>query len=144
MEYYLAVMMDFFPAPSGWAMPARMKSGLFCDTLLMALCQRDNPSGVVVHSDRGGQYCSDDYNSMIKISQLNCSVSGAGNCYYNACAENFFHSLKVELIYGERFTDSETLHFEAFNYIEVDCNQKRRHSTLGYVSPIVFERKVLS
>lgn len=142
---YLAVMIDLFSrAVVGWAMSARMKSGLVCDALQMALGRRDNPSGVMVHSDRGGQYCSDDYQNIIKISQLKCSMSSTGNCYDNACAESFFHSLKVELIHGERFTDRETLKSEVFNYIEVDYNQKRRHSTLGYVSPMVFERQALS
>lgn len=142
---YLAVMIDLFSrAVVGWAMSARMKSGLVCDALQMALGRRDNPSGVVVHSDRGGQYCSEDYQNIIKIRQLKCSMSSTGNCYDNACAESFFHSLKVELIHGERFTDRETLKSEVFNYIEVDYNQKRRHSTLGYVSPMEFERQVLS
>jgi putative transposase len=77
---------------------------------------------------------------MIKISRLICT----GNCYDNACAESFFHSLKVELRHGERFINRETLKAEGFNYIEVDYNQKRRHSTPGYVSPIVFERQALS
>ena len=141
---YLAVMIDLFSRTVvGWSMSARMKSGLVCDALQMGLGRRGNPSGVVVHSDRGGQYCSDDYQNMIKISQLTCSMSSTGNCYDNACAESFFHSLKVELIHGERFTDREVLKAEVFNYIEVDYNQKRRHSTLGYVSPMDFERRAL-
>lgn len=82
-----------------------MKSELVCDALQMGLGRRGNPSGVVVHSDRGGQYCSDDYQNIIKISELTCSMSSTGNRYYSASAESFFHSLKVELIHGERFTD---------------------------------------
>ncbi|WP_440866408.1 IS3 family transposase [Symbiopectobacterium purcellii] len=142
---YLAVIIDLFSrAVVGWSMSVRMKSGLVCDALQMALSRRGSPEGVIVHSDRGSQYCSDDYQKLIKISKLTCSMSGKGNYYDNACAESFFHSLKVELIHGEHFPDRETMKSEVFNYIEVDYNQKRRHSTLGYVSPMVFERQVLS
>lgn len=71
-------------------------------------------------------------------------MSGKGNCYDNACAESFFHSLKVELIHGEHFSNREAMKTEVFNYIEVDYNQKRRHSTLGYISPMAYERQTLS
>lgn len=142
---YLAVMIDLFSrAVVGWSMSVRMKSGLVCDALQMALNRRGHPEGVIVHSDRGSQYCSDDYQNLIKLSRLTCSMSGKGNCDDNACAESFFHSLKVELIHGERFNDREMLKAEVFNYIEVDYNQKRRHSTLGYISPMAYERQVLS
>lgn len=142
---YLAVMIDLFSrVVVGWSMSAGMKSGLVCDALEMALMRRGHPEGVIVHSDRGSQYCSDDYQKLIKISKLNCSMSGKGNCYDNACAESFFHSLKVELIHGEHFSDREAMKTEVFNYIELDYNQKRRHSTLGYISPMAFERQALS
>ncbi len=90
--------------------------GLVCDALQMALSRRGSPEGVIVHSDRGSQYCSDDYQKLIKISKLTCSMSGKGNYYDNACAESFFHSLKVELIHGEHFPDRETMKSEVFNY----------------------------
>lgn len=125
-------------------MSVRMKSELVCDALQMALSRRVPPQGLIVHSDRGSQYCSDDYQELIKIRKLRCSMSGKGNCYDNACAESFFHSLKVELIHGEKFIDRETLKAAVFNYIEVDYNQKRRHSTLGYMSPMAYERQTLS
>lgn len=142
---YLAVMIDLFSrVVVGWSMSAGMKSGLVCDALEMALMRRGHPEGVIVHSDRGSQYCSDDYQKLIKISKLTCSMSGKGNCYDNACAESFFHSLKVELIHGEHFSDREAMKTEVFNYIELDYNQKRRHSTLGYISPMAFERQALS
>ena len=142
---YLAVMIDVFsPAVAGWSISERMKSDLVCDALQMAVGRRGNPSGVIVHSDRGSQYCSDNYQNMIKIRKLICSMSSTGNCYDNACAESFFHSLKGELTHGKRFINRETLKAELFNDIEVDYNQKRRHSTPGYVSPIVFERQALS
>ncbi len=142
---YLAVMIDLFSrAVVGWSMSVRMKSELVCDALQMALSRRVPPQGLIVHSDRGSQYCSDDYQELIKIRKLRCSMSGKGNCYDNACAESFFHSLKVELIHGEKFIDRETLKAAVFNYIEVDYNQKRRHSTLGYMSPMAYERQTFS
>lgn len=142
---YLAVIIDLFSrAVVGRSMSARMKSALVCDALQMALSRRGHPEGAIVHSDRGGQYCSDNYQELIKISKLTCSMSGKGNCYDNACAESFFHSLKVELIHGEHFSNQEAMKTEVFNYIEVDYNQKRRHSTLGYISPMAYERQTLS
>jgi len=80
------------------------------------------PRGVIVHTDRGSQYCSGDYQKMIKTHGLRCSMSGKGNCYDNACAETFFHSLKVELTHGERFATREQLRREVFEYIETDYN----------------------
>ena len=71
--------------------------------------------------------------------QLVCSMSGKGNCYDNACAESFFHSLKVEAIHGERFATREEMRHTVFEYIEVDYNRTRRHSATGYISPMAFE-----
>ena len=99
------------------------------------------PRGVTVHTDRGSQYCSGDYQKMIKSHGLRCSMSGKGNCYDNACAETFFHSLKVELTHGERFATRDQLRREVFEYIETDYNRIRRHSTLGYISPEAFEAR---
>ena len=78
----------------GWAMSERMTTPLICDALQMALWQRKHPKGVIVHSDRGSQYCSHDYQALLKKHKLICSMSAKGNCYDNACAETFFHSLK--------------------------------------------------
>jgi len=81
----------------------KMKADLVCDALRMALWRRGNPSRVIVHTDRGSQYCSKDYQAFIKAYRLRCSMSAKGNCYDNACVESFFHSMKVEAIHGERF-----------------------------------------
>jgi transposase InsO family protein len=97
------------------------------------------PTGVIVHSDRGSQYCSHDYQRLIATHKLQCSMSAKGNCYDNACAESFFHSLKVELIYGERFVTRDAMKEAVFEYIEVDYNRNRRHSANGYLSPEAFE-----
>ena len=107
----------------------------------MALWRRKMPKNVILHSDRGSQYCSNDYQEMIKKYGLLCSMSSKGNCYDNACAESFFHSLKVEAIHGERFKTREIMRQTVFEYIEVDYNRTRQHSANGYLSPMVFEAK---
>ena len=88
----------------GWSMSERMTADLVCDALQMAIFKRKRPKGVSVHSDRGSQYCSYAYRQLLEKHQLVGSMSAKGNCYDNACAESFFHSLKVEAIHGERQT----------------------------------------
>lgn len=139
---YLAAVIDLYSRMVvGWAMSDRMTTPLVSDALEMALWRRKKPTGVLFHSDQGSQYCSNDYQLLLKRYQLVCSMSGKGNCYDNAVAESFFHTLKVELIHGERFTSREQLRRAVFEYIEVDYNRKRRHSALGYISPAAFEAK---
>lgn len=136
---YLAVVLDLFSRMVvGWAMDKRMKAELVCDALQMALWRRRMPKGVIVHSDRGGQYCSRKHQALLKKHQLLCSMSGKGNCYDNAVAESFLHTLKVELIHGERFATREDMRRAVFEYIEVDYNRTRRHSANGYISPLAF------
>lgn len=137
---YLAVIIDLFSrAVIGWSLSRRMKRHLVCDALRMALWRRGFPTGVLVHSDRGSQYCSNDYQRLIKDHRLICSMSGKGDCWDNAVAESFFHSLKVELIRDERFRTREQMRHAVFEYIEVDYNRYRRHSAIGYLSPMAFE-----
>ena len=137
---YLAVVIDLFSRlVVGWAMSERMTASLVCDALQMALWRRHRPTGVIVHSDRGSQYCSGAYQQLIAEHGLQCSMSAKGNCYDNACAESFFHSLKVEAIHGERFATREEMRQTVFEYIEVDYNRTRRHSANGFISPAAFE-----
>ena len=137
---YLAVIIDLFSRlVVGWAMSERMTAELVCEALQMALWRREMPKGVMLHSDRGSQYCSGAYQNLMTKYQLVCSMSGKGNCYDNACAESFFHSLKVEAIHGERFATREEVRHTVFEYIEVDYNRTRRHSATGYISPMAFE-----
>ena len=137
---YLAVVLDLYSRKViGWAMSERMTASLVCDALSMALWRRRCPRGVIVHSDRGSQYCSNAYQALLSGHGLVCSMSGKGNCYDNAVAESFFHTLKVELIHGERIRHRQTLRQEVFEYIEVDYNRDRRHSALDYISPEAFE-----
>jgi transposase InsO family protein len=137
---YLAVVIDLYSRlVVGWAMSERMTAALVCEALTMALWRRRMPTGVIVHSDRGSQYCSTDYQSLIQEHKLHCSMSGKGNCWDNAVAESFFHTLKVEAIHGERFVTRAHLRETVFEYIEVDYNRSRRHSANGYISPAAFE-----
>ena len=107
--------------------------------LQMALWRRKMPRGVIMHTDRGSQYCSKQYQRMLRKHGLICSMSGTGNCFDNACAETFFHSLKIEAIYGNRYPSRESVRQEVFEYIETFYNTTRLHSSLGYVSPSQFE-----
>ncbi len=137
---YLAVIIDLWSrAVIGWAMSSRMTAQLACDALQMALWRRKRPENVIVHTDRGGQYCSADYQALMKQHNLHGIMSAKGCCYDNACVESFFHSLKVECIHGERFISREIMRTTVFNYIECDYNRWRRHSACGGLSPrIVF------
>lgn len=137
---YLAVILDLYSrAVIGWAMAERMRASLVCDALRMALWRRQFPREVIVHTDRGSQYASHAYQTLLADHQLVCSMSGVGCCYDNAVAESFFHSLKVESIHGERFPTRALMRKTVFEYIEVDYNRTRPHSTLGYLSPWEFE-----
>lgn len=137
---YLAVLIDLYARQVvGWAMQARMTADLVCDALDMARWRRHRPRGVIVHSDRGSQYCSERYQALLDRYGLHGSMSAKGNCYDNACAESFFHTLKVERIHGERFATREAMRQAVFEYVEVDYNRTRRHSANGYLSPEAFE-----
>jgi len=142
---YLAVVLDLFSRMIvGWAMDKRIKADLVCDALQMALWRRKMPKGVLVHSDRGSQYCSRQYQALLVKHELICSMSGKGNCYDNAVAESFFHTLKVEMVHGESFATREIMRRAIFEYIEVDYNRTRRHSTNGYISPLALENKMVA
>lgn len=139
---YLAVVIDLYSrAVIGWSIQSTMSRQLVCDALMMALWRRGFPRGVLFHSDRGSQYCSSDYQKMLKSFGFICSMSRKGNCWDNAVAESFFHSLKTELIYTERYATREIAKQSIFQYIEVYYNRFRRHSSLGSIAPEVFENQ---
>ncbi len=138
---YLAVIIDLYSrAVIGWSMSKRMTSTLVCDAWQLALCQRGKPKGVMIHSDRGSQYCSYAYRNMIEQHGLVQSMSRKGNCWDNACVESFFHSMKVEAVQYEPIMNRETMRQHIFEYIEIDYNKKRRYRALGYLSPERFEQ----
>jgi transposase InsO family protein len=93
---------------------------------------------VIVHSDRGSQYCPADYQRRLREHHLVCSMSKKGDCYDNAAIESWNHSFKIEAIHGERFITRQQAMAQVFEYIEVYYNRRRLHSTLGYLSPETF------
>ncbi|KTC89205.1 IS3 family transposase [Legionella drozanskii] len=136
---YLATVIDLFNRKIvGWSMGTRLVTQLIEDALTMALRHNNPPSGVIHHSDRGSQYCSDAYQKLLKQYGFICSMSGAGNCYDNAVMESFYHTLKIEAVYGEPFKTRVEAQLSLFDYIEVFYNRKRIHSTLGYQTPTEF------
>lgn len=137
---YLAIVIDLYSRTViGWSMQSTMSRQLVCDALMMALWRRGFPHNVLFHCDRGSQYCSYDYQKMLKLYGLICSMSRKGNCWDNAIAESFFHSIKTELVYTERYATREIAKQSIFQYIEMYYNRVRRHSALGSVAPEVFE-----
>lgn len=137
---YLAVVIDLYSRQVlGWAFGERINAALACHALKSALHKRGNPKGVIVHTDRGSQYCSRAYRRLIQAYGLRASMSGKGNCYDNAACESFFHTLKVEWVYQQTFSSIEQARTAIFWFIEAYYNRKRKHSTLGYLSPVNFE-----
>jgi len=137
---YLAVVLDLYSRKVvGWSMSERMTATLVCDALKMAIFRRHRPRNVIVHSDRGSQYCSREHRQLLTDHGLICSMSKKGDCFDNAAMESWNHSLKVEAIHGERFVTRDQAKAQVFDYIEVYYNRQRLHSTLGYLSPVEFE-----
>lgn len=142
---YLATVMDLFSRKIvGWSMSERMVSKLVIDALQMALWRRKMPRGVIVHSDRGSQYCSHDYQKLLTTNGLICSMSKRGDCYDNAAMESWNHSFKVEAIHGEKFVTRVDAKDHVFDYIDVYYNRKRLHSKLGYLSPEHYEAQMVA
>jgi transposase InsO family protein len=138
-KLYLAAILDLFSRfIVGWALSAVNDRHLTLKALEMALKRRCPDSGLLHHSDQGCTYASGDYQAVLEARGIVCSMSRRGNCYDNAVMESFFSTVKSEL--GEHFDSHGTAKMEVFDYIEVFYNQRRRHSTLGQVSPAMFER----
>lgn len=141
---YLAIVLDLYSRKIiGWAMDIHMQSSLVCQALTMAMLHRGYPSKVIVHSDRGSQYCSDAYQSILTAYGLTCSMSRKGNCWDNAVAEIFFHTLKTEWIYQHKLENIAQAKSMILWYIEGYYNRVRKHSYLNYLSPIQFEEKMI-
>lgn len=137
---YLAAILDLFSRRVvGHAMSERIDRALALDALRDAVGRRVPDAGLLHHSDRGSQYASNDYQSALTERGITCSMSRKGNCWDNAVAESFFATLKTECIYARRFATRAEAREAIFHFIEVFYNRQRRHSTLGYVSPMEFE-----
>ena len=139
-KLYLAAILDLYSRfIVGWAVSAVNDRHLTIKALQMALKRRCPGAGLLHHSDQGCTYASEDYQDVLDAHRLTCSMSRRGNCYDNAVMEAFFSSVKSEL--ADRFDSCGDAKMELFDYIEVFYNQRRRHSTLGQISPAAFERR---
>jgi len=137
---YLAVVMDLFSRRIvGWSMSENIDSKLVQSAMEMAIQHRNPNAGLIHHSDRGIQYASEGFQDLLTANKCVCSMSRKGNCWDNACAESFFGSLKNEWIRGKIYETYEEGKNDVFKYVEVFYNRKRRHASLGYVSPAVYE-----
>ena len=137
---YLAVVIDLFSRRVvGWAVSESPDAALVGRAFRSAVTRRRPPSGVLVHSDRGGQYTSAEDQAVLAAANAVVSFSRKGNCRDNAPTESFFATLKKELWYRRAFADSADAERSVFEYIEVFDNRERLHSSLGYVSPATFE-----
>jgi len=139
---YLAVVLDLHSRRViGWAVSNRMKRDLAIRALKMAIALRRPPKGCIHHSDRGSQYCSHDYQKILRQHGFKVSMSGKGNCYDNAAMETFFKTIKAELIWRFSWPTRRAAEIAIFQYINGFYNPRRRHSTLGGKSPLAFEKK---
>jgi putative transposase len=138
---YLAVVLDLCSrAVVGWSMANHMRAELVNQALAMAICQRRPAAGLIMHTDRGSQYGADSYRQLLSQHAIQPSMSRKGNCWDNAVAESFFHTLKTELVYLEDFKTHEQTQTAVFEYIEVFYNRQRCHSANGYLAPLVYEQ----
>jgi len=138
---YLAVVLDLYARfVVGWAVSAVNDRHLTIKALDMALKRRCPAAGLLHHSDQGSTYASEDYQAVLEVHGITCSMSRRGNCYDNAVMEAFFSTVKSEV--GERFDSHGDAKAQLFDYIEVFYNQRRRHSSAGRMSPAAFERRM--
>jgi transposase InsO family protein len=138
---YLAVVIDLCSrAVVGWSMSQWLKAPLVTAALQMAIDQRQPLPGLIMHTDQGSQYVADSYQQILAQQQMIPSMSRKGNCWDNAVAESFFHTLKTECLYLETLETRDQARDAVFDYIEVFYNRQRRHSANGYLAPLVFEQ----
>ena len=139
---YVAAVIDLFSRRVvGWSMSDTMTAQLVTDALVMAIWRRGKPDALLHHSDQGSQYTSEQFQRLMADNGVTCSMSRSGNVWDNAAMESFFSSLKTERIAGKIYRTRDQAKAEVFDYIERFYNPRRRHSTLGYLSPIDFEKQ---
>lgn len=140
---YVAAVIDLFSRRVvGWSMKAEMTAQLVTEALIMAIWRRGKPDALLHHSDQGSQYASEQFQKLMADNGVQCSMSRSGNVWDNAAMESFFSSLKIERIRGKVYRTRDEARADVFDYIERFYNAVRRHSTIGYLSPVEFERKV--
>jgi putative transposase len=139
---YVAAVVDLFSRRVvGWSMSAAMTTQLVTDALVMAIWRRGKPDALLHHSDRGSQYSSEQFQRLMADNGVVCSMSRSGNVWDNAAMESFFSSLKTERTARKTYRTRDEARADVFDYIERFYNAKRRHSTIGYLSPMEFEAK---
>jgi putative transposase len=139
---YLATVLDLYSRRIvGWAMADRLRADLPLAALRMAISAQQPGTGLIHHSDRGVQYASAEYRKVIRSAGFRASMSRKGDCYDNAPMESFFHTLKTELVYHRQYATRAEAKRDIFAYIEGFYNRTRRHSAIGYISPIEMELK---
>jgi putative transposase len=139
---YLSVVLDVCSRRIvGWSISHSLIKGLVIDAVNQALSHRTPSLDMIFHSDRGSQYASDRFQRLLSDYKIQPSMSSKGDCYDNAITESFFHTLKTELVYFENYQTREEARLSIFEYIEVFYNRKRRHSAIGYKTPVEFENQ---
>ena len=137
---YLAVVIDLYSRKVvGWSMSRWLRAELVYDALLMALWRRRPNSGLMHHSDRGSQYACEEYRKLLQRYGVVCSMSRKGDCWDNAVVERFFRSLKSEGIDHRLYRTRKEARHDVIDTIEMFFNSRRKHSSLGYISPNEFE-----
>ena len=140
---YVAAVIDLFSRRVvGWSMRTAMTAQLVTDALVMAIWRRGKPDALLHHSDRGSQYTSEQFQKLMADHGMVCSMSRSGNVWDNAAMESFFSSLKTERVGRKTYRTRDEARADVFDYIERFYNPKRRHSTIGYLSPMEFESQV--
>jgi transposase InsO family protein len=141
---YLAVVIDLYSRKVvGWAMNKHMKAELATEALSMAYWRRKLGKGLIHHSDRGSQYAGCDYRKLLRSYGMTCSMSRKGNCWDNAVAESFFHSLKTEWTTDMLYRNRSEARSDVIHYIEMFYNSHRLHSYLKYKNPNDFEKSFM-
>ena len=139
---YVAAVIDLFSRRVvGWSMKAEMNAQLVTDALIMAIWRRGKPDALLHHSDQGSQYSSQQFQTLMIDNGVTCSMSRSGNVWDNAAMESFFSSLKTERIKRHVYRTRDAARADVFDYIERFYNTIRRHSTIGYLSPVEFEQQ---
>jgi len=142
---YLVAVQDIFSRRIvGWAIDSHMRTELVIDALQMALAHRRPDPGLVWHSDQGSQFVSLAFGQQARAAGIAQSMGSKGDCFDNAVAESFFATLKKELIHRRSWPKKAELRTEVFDYIEIFYNRRRRHSTLGHLSPLEFEKMTIT
>jgi putative transposase len=138
----VAAVIDLFSRRVvGWSMSMSMTAQLVTDALLMAIWRRGKPDALLHHSDQGSQYTSEQFRKLMDDNGVSCSMSRSGNVWDNAAMESFFSTLKTERTERKVYRTRNQAKADVFDYIECFYNPRRRHSTLGYISPVEFERR---